>query len=121
MSRKPLKKQLAEVDQRRESDELHETLPKVLRERPEQRSTTKRDRGWEKREREAGRVVTSFRNVPEELRDRIKEISQEHGVRMGEVGRLFLEHALEAYEGGDLVLDPKLEGGRLTLYPGDQQ
>ena len=40
---------------------------------------------------------------------------------MGEVGRLFLEYALEAYEQGDLTLDPKLKKGHLTLYPDEEE
>jgi hypothetical protein len=119
-SRRSLKDQLDDAG-KHQSDELHETLPSVLRERPTPTVQTQRNRDWEKRERKAGRIVTSFRNIPAELRDTVKQISIEHGVRMGEVGRLFLEYALEAYEQGELTLDPKLKGGRLTLYPDEEE
>ena len=119
-SRRSLKEQLDNAG-KRQSDELHEALPSVLRERPAPTEQPTRNRDWESRERAAGRIVTSFRNIPAELRDTIKEISMEHGVRMGEVGRLFLEYALDAYEQGELTLKPELQGGRLTLYPDEEE
>lgn len=118
-SRRSLKDQLDSAG-KRPSDELHEALPSVLRERPAPTQQETRNRDWERRERAEGRIVTSFRNIPADVRDSIKEISLEHGVRMGEVGRLFLEYALKAYEQGELTLDPKLRGGRLTLYPDEE-
>ena len=100
-------------------DEPLDAVPEILARRPQApRPEPKRNRDWEARQQAAGHVVVAFRNVPTELRDDIKTIAQKHGVRTGEVARFFLEHSLAAFQAGRLSLPrPKLEKGRLTLYP----
>jgi hypothetical protein len=77
---------------------------------------SKRDRSWEKRQRSGEYCQASYRHVPREVRDRITEIAQELYVSADEVGRAFLEYALEAFEAGELVLDPVLHEGKLVLF-----
>ena len=72
----------------------------VLSQRP-----TKRDRSWETGQRSRGVVVT-YRGIPRELQERIKAIASEQGIKIGELARRFLEYALDAYDAGDLSLDP---------------
>lgn len=120
MTKKTLKDHMADA-QRGESDELSDVLPKVLADRPTLASETpKRARAWEDRERAAGRVPVSFRHIPVLLRDEIKTIAAARGLRVGEVARLFLEHGLAAFTAGELPIEPVVEDGRLTLYPGEQ-
>ncbi len=85
----------------------------VLARRP---SRVKRNRSWEARQRKAGVVVT-YRGIPPDLQKRLKRVAEAHSVPVGEVARRFLEHGLAAYEAGELVLQPVLVPGRLTLYP----
>ena len=80
------------------------------------RRAPKRARSWESEQRGRGVVVT-YRGIPSELQARIKEIAGEHGVKVGELARRFLEHAIDAYAAGDLVLEPVEVTRKATLYP----
>jgi len=90
-----------------------EEAVEVLARRP---SRARRNRSWEARQRKAGVAVT-YRGIPPDLQKRLKRVAEEHSVPVGEVARRFLEHGLDAYEAGELVLRPVLVPGRLTLYP----
>ena len=80
-------------------------------------SQAMRNRRWEKQQRSDGYCQVSYRKVPTDLRDAIREIAQEHYLRVDDIGRLFLEYALAAYQAGEIELNPVIERGRLTLFP----
>jgi len=63
----------------------------------------KRDRGWEAEQRKRG-IVATYRGIPPELQDYIKTVASEHGLKVGDVARRFLEYAREAHDAGDLEL-----------------
>lgn len=75
-----------------------------------------RKREWERDQRASGHVVT-YRGIPRALQERIKEIAEAHRVKVGDVARRFLEHALDAFEAGELELTPGVVGRRYSLYP----
>ena len=85
----------------------------VLARRP---SKARRNRDWERRQRETVGFA-GYRGIPPELNDEIKDVAEELGVRVGEVARAFLEYALEAYYRGELQLEPQPRPGKFTLYP----
>lgn len=80
-------------------------------------STASRDRGWEKEKRSDGFCQVGYRHVPVAVRDRIRAAAAGLYVSADEVGRLFLEFALDAFERGEIAVVPTLEGGKLTLFP----
>lgn len=82
-------------------------------------SSANRDRGWEKEQRSGGYCQVGYRHVPVEVRDRVKELAGSVYVSADEVGRLFLEYALAAYDRGEIVVNPVLQAGKLTLFPGE--
>lgn len=94
-------------------EEPSEAVPEVLQHKP---STAKRDRDWEKQQRCSGTVAT-YRGIPKHLKNEIKRVAKKHHVPVGEVARAFLEHALLAYEQGELELQAEFGPGKLTLYP----
>jgi hypothetical protein len=61
--------------------------------------------------------MASYRGIPPELHEALKEIAAELEVTVGEVARVFLEYGLKAYEAGDLALDPKPLPSKFTLFP----
>jgi hypothetical protein len=75
-----------------------------------------RNRQWE-REHQSQKVV--YRGVEPKLVVKVNSIAGELGVLAGEVARALIEHALRAYERGDLDLYPRPDPERLrmTLYP----
>ena len=85
----------------------------VLARRP---SRAKRNREWERRARKERGVVT-YRGIPPDLQERLKEIAATYEVPVGDVARLFIEHGLRAYEAGELEIKPALVTGRFTLFP----
>ncbi len=76
----------------------------------------KRDRSWEAKN---SAVTATYRPIPPELQAEIKDVANENMVRVGEVARLFLEHALREYKAGRLKLSPQLRASKYTLYPDD--
>jgi len=89
---------------------------------PRAPSKSARSREWERAQRTGEMVQVSYRRIPLELRDRITKIAmKELIVPTDEVARAFLEYALEAYENGQLSLDPKPAVGRQTLFPGKEK
>lgn len=76
----------------------------------------KRDRSWEAKN---AAVTATYRPIPPELQAAIKDVAGENMVRVGEVARLFLEHALREYQAGRLKLSPQLRASKYTLYPDD--
>jgi hypothetical protein len=75
-----------------------------------------RNRQWEK-EHQDQKVV--YRGVEPKLAWKVKSMAEELSVPEGEVARRLIEHALHAYETGDLDLYPRPDpdGMRMTLYP----
>lgn len=76
----------------------------------------KRDRSWEAKN---SAVTATYRPIPPELQAEIKNVANENMVRVGEVARLFLEHAMREYKAGRLKLSPQLRASKYTLYPDD--
>ncbi|MBC7251739.1 MAG: hypothetical protein H5T62_15865 [Anaerolineae bacterium] len=101
MSRRSLREQI-------NSDEPLE----VLTRRP---SKAKRNREWERRQREE-RGLVAYRGIPRELQEELKQIAQDLGVTVGEIARVFLEYALEKCKSGELVLGVKPVASKYTLY-----
>ncbi len=75
---------------------------------------TKRDRSWERRQRQV-----SYRGIPVELQERLKEIAQQHQVTVGDIARAFLEYGIDAYDAGNLALEARQVTAKRTLYPDD--
>ncbi len=75
-----------------------------------------RNRQWE-RERQKQKVT--YRGVEPKLALKVQSIAGELHVHEGEVARAVIEHALRAYERGDLDLYPRPDPNRMrmTLYP----
>lgn len=90
-----------------------DAIPAVLARRPSQ---AKRNRGWETQQRDNSTVAT-YRGIPLELQQQLRQIAEDVHVTVGEVVRAFLEHGLAAYQSGALILAPQLKTGKLTLYP----
>ena len=114
---------MAKAEQRRDPTEPQEgdkltpeqvTNELLNRSRPGRPRTTKRDRGWERRQRQV-----SYRGIPVELQERLKEIAQQHRVTVGEIARAFLEYGIDAYDAGNLQLEPRPVTEKRTLYPDD--
>lgn len=76
----------------------------------------RRNRQWE-RERQNQKVV--YRGVEPKLALKVKNIASQLSVPEGEAARALIEHALRAYERGELDLYPRPnpERLRMTLYP----
>jgi hypothetical protein len=76
----------------------------------------RRNRQWE-RERQNQKVV--YRGVEPKLALKVKNIAGDLQVSAGEAARALIEHALRAYERGELDLYPRPnpERLRMTLYP----
>ena len=74
-----------------------------------------RDRKWEAQQRDGGIVVT-YRGIPRGVKDAIKAIADDRGVRVGDVARALLEHGIADYEAGTLRLEAHVRPDR-TLYP----
>ena len=85
------------------ADQLSSEPIEVLTKRP---AKTRRNREWEKEQRETGVVVT-YRGIPKSLNEKVKAVAAELGVPIGDVVRAFLENALNDYQTGDLSLDPE--------------
>ena len=84
----------------------------ALHQRPET-PKTKREKERERRIRDG---VVTYRGIPHGLRDQLKDVASKHKVKIGELVRLFLEHALAAYRRGDLQVKGMAET-TYALYP----
>jgi hypothetical protein len=75
-----------------------------------------RNRQWE---REHQNQKVTYRGVEPKLALKVQSIAGELHVPEGEVARAVIEHALRAYERGDLDLYPRPDPNRMrmTLYP----
>ena len=91
------------------SDEPSEAIPQILQRRP---SRAKRNRDWERKH-----LKVTYRDIPPELNDTMKDIAVELSVSVSDVARAFLEYGLKAYERGELSLTPSFLIGKMTLYP----
>jgi hypothetical protein len=74
--------------------------------------TRKRQRSWERRNR-----GVTYRGVPRELLVQLQEVAGGLNVLTDDVARAFLEYGLSAYRDGQLILNPRPKGIRMTLYP----
>ena len=75
-------------------------------------SPRKRNRQWEKKH-QSRKVV--YRGVDPKLSLKVKAIAGDLFVPTGEVARAVIEHALRAYEQGDLDLHPRLNPYRMRM------
>lgn len=91
------------------------TLPPAYIPGPEPKSPYSRE--WERIQRAGSIKAVTYRHIPEELRDRLKEIAEQHLVRVDDEARAFLEYALGAFQAGELQLNPILKTGKFTLFP----
>lgn len=75
-----------------------------------------RNRGWERAHQDQ---KVTYRGVEPKLAWKVKHIAGELCVPEGEVARAVIEHALRAYERGELDLYPRPDPDRMrmTLYP----
>jgi hypothetical protein len=112
VNRNPFEELIGEQE-REIPEEPVEAIPKALKHKPSQ---AKRNRSWERLQRDRGIVVT-YRGIPSELHESVKDLADELWVNVGDVVRAFLEYSLEAYESGDLELEPQFKIGKMTLYP----
>ena len=85
-------------------DQLRTAEPKIQR---------VRDRSWER-----DNPKKSYRKVPNEIRDTVKDIAVIHGHNASQIAQAFLEYALMCYRRGDFRLDLELDQRGLTLMPG---
>jgi len=116
MARKSLLEQLGASAQDI-PDEPLDAVPEILARRPKPaRPEPKRNRDWETRQRREG--VVTYRGVPPELRDQIAAIAQAHGVRAGDVARMFLEHGLAAYRRRPFDPAPQTSARSVDPVPG---
>jgi hypothetical protein len=76
----------------------------------------KRSRPWDKR----NHASRKYRGIPAVVHSRVKEIAGEIHVSVSEVAQAFMEYGLSGYSQGALVLKPKLQESRFTLYPPDR-
>lgn len=80
---------------------------------PPPASKAKRSRQWEQEHNDA---VVTYRGIPRELHASVKRVAERDlFVKVGEVARAFLDHALAAYQSGQLKLETKLVAGKVTL------
>ena len=76
---------------------------------------SRRDRTWEQEQRAAGRVVT-YRGVPTEVQEQIRNMAAEIGVPVGEVARLALERLIDDYEHGRVKPEAHVVHARRSLF-----
>ena len=96
-------------------EEPTEAIPQLLAHKP---SHAKRSREWEK---EKNPVTVTYRGIPPELNSQVRQLAETLGVPTGEIVRAFIERGLQAYEQGDLMLQPRLRTGKMTLYPEERR
>jgi len=94
-------------------EEPTEAIPQMLAHKP---SHAKRNREWE-----AQQERVTYRGIPPDLNERVKLLAENLGVPIGDVVRAFIERGLQAYEQGDLMLQPHLRIGKMTLYPEERR
>jgi len=94
-------------------EEPTEAIPQMLAHKP---SHAKRNREWE-----AQQERVTYRGIPPDLNERVKLLAENLGVPIGDVVRAFIERGLQAYEQGDLILQPRLRIGKMTLYPEERR
>lgn len=75
----------------------------------------RRDRTWEQEQRQAGRVVT-YRGIPAELQECIRNMAAEIGVPVGEIARLALERLIDDYEHGRVKPEAHVVHARRSIY-----
>jgi len=71
-----------------------------------------RDRSWEREN-----PKKSYRKVPFEIRDTVKNIAESYRYNASHVAQAFLEYALMCYHRGDFRLELELSQSGLTLMP----
>jgi len=94
-------------------EEPTEAIPQLLAHKP---SHAKRNREWETQQERV-----TYRGIPPDLNERVKLLAENLGVPIGDVVRAFIERGLQAYEQGDLILQPHLRIGKMTLYPEERR
>jgi hypothetical protein len=85
-------------------DQLRKAEPKIQ---------AVRDRSWEREN-----PKKSFRKVPCEIRDTVKDIAETYGYNASQIAQALLEYALMCYRRGDFKLELELDKSGLTLMSG---
>lgn len=71
-----------------------------------------RDRRWER-----DHHAFTYRGIPTELKEAVKEVAENIQVNTDEVARVFLEFGLQCHRFGEIQLRPNPKGQRMTLFP----
>lgn len=82
-------------------------------------SRTGRDRSWEKSKRQQPDLkAVTYRDIPVEVIEYIKQLAAGQYVTVNEIARLFLEHAIRQHESGELDLGrATFDAGKMTFFP----
>jgi hypothetical protein len=78
-------------------------------------SSLKKQRGKDQRKKERWETRTTYR-LPVALKEQVKSLADEHDVPVGELVLFFLDHALGAYQAGELRLNPTPHTSGKTLF-----
>lgn len=73
----------------------------------------KRDRSWDNAR---SQFVATYRGIPKDIQDMIKEIAAELEVKTGDVARALFEFSLESANRAELVFEAHPRGVRMTLF-----
>lgn len=61
-------------------------------------------------------TVVTFRGIPDELQEAVKQLAEERDIPVGEVAAYLIETGMRAFRSGKLVLHPVPKPGANTLY-----
>ena len=61
-------------------------------------------------------TVVTFRGIPDELQEAVKQLAEERDIPVGEVAAYLIETGMRAFRSGELVLQPVPKPGANTLY-----
>ena len=75
----------------------------------------RRSRAWEQTQRAAG-VVATYRGIPAEVQEGIKNMAAEIGVPVGEIARLALERLIDDYEHGRVKPEAHVVHARRSIF-----
>jgi hypothetical protein len=85
---------------------------------PRPRTYPKGRSGQKARPKKVRTCTLTVRFMPDELIEAIKEIAQAEAVPIGELATAFIEHGLNAYQEGILVLNPQPAAKVMRLFGG---
>ncbi len=83
-----------------------------------QTSSVKKKRGKDAQKKERWEARATYR-LPVVLKEQVKSLADEHDVPVGELVLFFLDHAIRAYQTGELRLNPTPHTSGKTLFLDD--